>query len=494
MNIFNLKLKNKLKKTTNSQFLVGSSILFYLILLTANPSNKMIILLAGLLFIILFQKIKNIRTTLICCFFIYSVILTGKRYDFIIIPPEIFSIDFYPLGYYVSAIISPSVIISFVMAIIIIREWIKGNLKNTNIIFPDILLIVGTCLRFLSDFFISPMQNIGIILWIFSLPNLIAYFFIRLICRNNNKVHMYCFLILSSLILIESLLAISQFIHRSPLGLSIEIQKNIESFGEAADEYAFRFRPVGTFDHANMLGAYMAIYIPVLIYLLTLRISIIKQTILFFGLITLGLTLSRSAWIGICAGFLWQISSLLKIIKNSMNKLHTISVVLVCLLLCAFFVGIIFPRISSSFFSLSDTGGMFVRTIQTSIAWRLIVRSPLLGTGTAMSVPMGLSIDESGLLKYFPSPVHNQYVLLAAENGIFALLFYVLFLISSVVVLYRITKRKSIQKKGLWFIYAGSVTAIILIGFFQPYDLEMNAAFLFALIYNYVTKNKKNIT
>lgn len=466
-------------------FLVSSSISFYVLLIILNPSNKITAAFVTGFTLLIFFKLKNIRTTLICSNLISSIILTGKRYDLVIIPPGLFSVDFYPLGYFVSLIISASSIVSFFIGVILFRDWITGKFKGVSLIFPDYMIIIGMFLKLFSNFYVSPMPNIGMLLWLFSLPSVIAYFSIRLYNKTEKTLIPYCLTIFGTLVFIESALGILHFLHGSSFGTSLEIQTDIEQFGTVADEYNYRYRPTGTFEHANMLGAYLAVYLPVVLFLSYIRRTAYRTIILVSALFALGLTISRSAWLAVIAVSIISRGTIRAISASLIQKVHALTLTALCLAVLIFSYFIVIPRLYSSLFSATDDGGLSLRYAQSVIALRLIGQSPFFGTGTAMSVPSGLQYDQSRIIENFPSPVHNYYILLATENGIPSLIVFLLFMYSTSYILYKKRKRTPEVHQHIWYTYISAVSAVIVISFFQPYNFQMHLGFLFALLYAY---------
>jgi len=160
-------------------------------------------------------------------------------------------------------------------------------------------------------------------------------------------------------------------------------------------------RAYGTFPHPNVLGGFLAILLPLLIFNQTKKFSIIKPLIIILGIIALFLTFSRSAWIAALIGVglmnyeLW---------KKSKLFMPTILVSMIIILFIASSVG------------LRDES-VIVRTQLNNSAIKMFLESPVLGKGLGnFLVTLPDTIPSRQI--YFLQPVHNIYLLVLSETGV----------------------------------------------------------------------------
>lgn len=163
-----------------------------------------------------------------------------------------------------------------------------------------------------------------------------------------------------------------------------------------------RIPAYGLFSHPNVFGGFLAI---VLLWVL-MRVPESKFATLSFlmGLIALFFTLSFSAWMVLLLGLLF---------------LYLPRKASLFLTLALLFVLFFLPLFRTQSVSIERRASLL------SGGYSLVSKSPLFGVGLGMSP--SLSPDPR-----FLQPIHNVFVLIFAESGVFALLFFVAFLIFSI--------------------------------------------------------------
>ena len=371
---------------------------------------------------------RNLRLGLLLGYIASLLVATGKTYELQLIPPGFypFSTEWWPNGYVEKLIITPGHVIAGLLILTMLRDLFSHERKlfRKQLSIEITVLITYIFWTFLSSIFGSSIPEYSLSAFTLGLPIFIAIIYIYLY-KYSDFIKQVMPLFLFSFVAFESLISLQQFVMRSPVGKTIESQLTIEDFGQAVDEYGLGFRPVGTFSHANFLGGFLVISLPILIAHAVSKPSKVKLGIISIALIVLTLTLSRSAWLALffeLTLFAWYArKQLLRKLSRFSVKPLTVIFPVSFLLLILF----VFPRIEKTIYSFSDIGGGgYVRLLQIIDSLNLIALHPLFGVGFLMSVPETLSLNPSGVFSTFPSVVHNVYLLKASETGIPSLLLF----------------------------------------------------------------------
>lgn len=197
-------------------------------------------------------------------------------------------------------------------------------------------------------------------------------------------------------------------------------------------------RPYGTFPHPNVLAAFLLLCIFSLYYLFfnfgvqaKKYISAAGLLVYFFLVYVLFLTFSRLAVSAFIAGSLFFFGFVFWERKRAGKDLKS-----VIPLFCAFLAAV-------SFFSFVFSGELSARSVSFSeqsvslrleyakAAWQMIKENPFLGVGAGnfvRTLPDYLPAELSANGSWVFQPVHNIYLLILAETGLFGLLVFVFFL------------------------------------------------------------------
>ena len=147
---------------------------------------------------------------------------------------------------------------------------------------------------------------------------------------------------------------------------------------------------------------------------------------LLFAVLT---SFSRSAWLGLIGGLLVLLVILIK--KKQFLKIKKITAlvvpgVILVMIIAVLYNSLIFTRLSSS--NRLEIKSNTERVDLTKQAWGLIRENYLFGVGVGNYIPALVLLDE-GNEQFKPAweyqPVHNVFLLVWAEIGIFGLLFFV---------------------------------------------------------------------
>jgi O-antigen ligase len=175
-------------------------------------------------------------------------------------------------------------------------------------------------------------------------------------------------------------------------------------------------RPYATFPHPNVLGGFLAVTLPLIIFNFQFEIinqkkkfSILKLAPIILGIIALLLTFSRSAWMVGALG-------LLLLGRYSLRSRKVFSFVL-----GAIAIGLLLFAARSVYTSLPvESESIAVRQQLNAAALAIWQQSPIFGVGLGnflVELPRVLVSREV----YFLQPAHNIYLLILAEMGLVGL-------------------------------------------------------------------------
>lgn len=449
------------------------TILFYAGIWFLNPSNKAILVMFAFFIGTLFAILRHVRLSLLFGYITSCVILTGKTYEIQLIPEGIFPLDWWPNGYLVKFIITPAHVIGALMILWMFFVFVrKKGYQRVSVSVIDILVFGYFFWVLISSLFGSGQPEISLIGVLLFLNNLVAYTFIRIEKLTQSAVASIVTIIMA-IVLFESLIAGLQLVNHSPIGKTVESQLLLEDFGEAVDEISFRFRPVGTYPHANELGLALVFFMSILAAWFYVTKSKLPYIAYGAGLFTVIATLSRSSWLAL-------FFSTILIVANFRNQLpralfsyiYRYRYLLLLLGIISVVVFIV-PRVERSLYSFMETGGGgYIRKLQFENALTLIGLHPLFGVGAGMNVPEGLALDRFGILASFPASVHNLYLLIAVENGIPGLLIFLLIVVMFFLRNRIVYKSNPSYNKSLTIGSNAAITAILVVGIFQPFMLD----------------------
>lgn len=477
------KVTGFIRRINKNSYFFTLTASFYFLLWFINPSNKLIALAFLGLIPLYYYRLRDFRLSVLLTYLTSLIIFTGKKYEIQLIPSGLYPKVWYPQGYLLSFVVTPALILASVMGIILFRDFVTGNLRVPKFKLYDLALLVYFLWLVISDIFGSGRPEISVLFSVAYLSFFIFFIYLRSYARIKIGFITILVSIFSALIFFESIVSVQQFIESSPLYKNLESQVSIEEFGTAPDEPQFRFRPVGTFEHANTLGMWMSFWLSVIFVYFYKKGTRSLVLILSLGFVSLVLTLSRSAWLGVMVSFLFSCYVLEKAKKikppQVINK-YLLRFILGFVVLTVFFI---FPRAEKSF-NTSNEGGGYFRYLQIRETLPIIFKNPLFGVGTGRSVLEGLNFNPQGLYSWAPLAIHNWYLLLLAEHGIPGLLFFIVFLLLALREnLDLIWKEKMItdmQVIRLGFV-AGTLSLII-VGLFQPFLGEYLLFLAFAIL------------
>ncbi len=284
----------------------------------------------------------------------------------------------------------------------------------------------------------------------------------------------------------ESIIAIFQYINQSSAGgllyLLGERNFNAQTPGIANTRIngELILRPYGTLPHPNVLAAYFLISLTLIFnfqFSIFNKISIFNLKKFFFittviiGSVGLFLTMSRVAI------FLWFLILgyyFVFYLKKTFNNKNAIG------LLGVLFIGSIgiyfLSPLSSRFFDLNLTDESFVQRKELVQASFLMIKAnPFFGVGLNNFLPNLSDFYDFHASSFFTylQPVHNIYLLIAAQTGIIGFSFFVWFLWKTILGI----KNKELGIRGNFAIIHNSkfliLVTVLVLGLFDHYFLTL---------------------
>jgi O-antigen ligase len=307
----------------------------------------------------------------------------------------------------------------WMVEILLEKDSIKLPIRRPNLYLSLYLAI--TCISlFVADLQLLASFKIFLLLQIFLL-----YFYVINNIRDRDALLFIVAILLVGL-LVESLIIIIMQV--SGQGFSFAgVIGNIYAKATAPGDVS---RIGGTLVSANSAGSYISLLlVPAFSLTMTSAKNSYKLLALMTfvaGIIALLLTGSRGAWLGA------SISFLIFGFGSFRSRWLSTKIIMVGIVL-AIVIGLLFyAPVYERIFGY-DSGAAASRSSQNKIAFQIIRDHPILGVG-ANNYPViqriYLSRDPNNSV--FKWAVHNKYLLEWAESGIFGLLFFILFLLSTI--------------------------------------------------------------
>ncbi|MFH1611790.1 MAG: O-antigen ligase family protein [bacterium] len=243
--------------------------------------------------------------------------------------------------------------------------------------------------------------------------------------------------------LVQACIAILQYAKQHSLGLKYlaESPLNTEIGGVAKIVVGGvkMLRVYGVFPHPNILAAFLLVNILFLYYIWTTKKHTFTKNCLlmiayFVFLFSLLLTFSRTIIaITLIVSIIYFIFSFVKAKKNKDISLmkRTIFILFVLIILCSVFVNLAKPEIFSRFKISSTEESITLRNFYNETALINIADYPFIGLGLGNFV-WNMRSFLSLLADWTHQPVHNIYLLIASEVGLFGLSVFLFFIFSLV--------------------------------------------------------------
>lgn len=315
--------------------------------------------------------------------------------------------------------------------IALVLFWILGFLLRRERITWRIPTLDLRFWLFVGISSLSLITSIAISLSLLEIARMLKMYILILLLRHYVRGRRELLNVLLFLLLglgIQSCLGLAQDILKRTFGLGFLGERELLWLVEVGEQTLSRAG--GTLGHANVMASYLELLLP-----LTLALSLLRMrtryrvaliTLLGLGTAAMIRTLSRSGWVGLALGSLltlWLIARRkgfrLRRLRRALMPLGMTMVLITILFWHPITVRLFAPMPYSVSFRLKLAQG----------ALEMIKAQPLIGVGLNTFREVMTDFPSLYLFAARPAPVHNIYLLVAAETGILGLLFFLWLLI-----------------------------------------------------------------
>lgn len=294
-------------------------------------------------------------------------------------------------------------------------------------------------------------------------------FFVSFLFANSFEIRNKILFILSFSGFLQSLLAFYQFLFGRSFGLYFLGENHLSKEVLGLPYFSFFghsfLRAFGTLPHPNILGGFLLLTMAATLFLIKSEknkkqgLEKIFKIILFFQVFGMILTFSRGAILGFFV-FSWLFRKTIREILdfNQKNK-KIFFLFLIGLLLLSFFR----DSVQKTIFLRSESSQLRVEYLVTNLK-RFSV-SPILGRGLATG-PIELpAFSDFPFYVWENQPVHNIFVLILSDLGIFGFGFFLLFILE----IFKKIKKEN-ERESIWF---WLFLIYLFIGLFDHYFLTL---------------------
>ena len=290
-------------------------------------------------------------------------------------------------------------------------------------------------IAFISISLLSLLQANQIDLGLFQILMLIKKLMLVIYIANHVKDERTLKWILLALLLgclLESGIGLAQYIKGGKIGLYLlgERPDDVDLLSTGAFENIARV--TGTFWHSNGFAFYLQMIIPLGIGVILLgstgKHRIIISILIIFAFVVLILTLSRGAWVSFLVSIIFVSWHYMKRIRSKISSLfpRLMIAMIVLVFLATLFGGTIYNR-----FVIDDYGSAESRIPMIKTALNIMSHNPFIGIGINNYAETMIHYDVTGDSFSLYRPVHNLFLLIAAECGVFGLICFVWGLIAA---------------------------------------------------------------
>lgn len=263
--------------------------------------------------------------------------------------------------------------------------------------------------------------------WINHLLDIFILFYFLIKVRQPKQLEIMVSALMLGMIL-SSLVGIAQHLAGENLGL--RFLGEAESFftENLADSGTVVQRISGLLGHANMLGMYLALLIPVALAVSLADTKIWLKTIMFVSTGMAGSAIALTYSRGGLLGLVIALTVFVVLDRGRMWRATNRTLIVGYLVMGLLAVITFGPRLIQRFTEVTSRN-VSVRYSLNEAALNMINQHPFFGVGLNNFSARLSDFDTYGLVYMAPYPVHNVYLLLAAEGGIPLLIIFLLFLI-----------------------------------------------------------------
>lgn len=360
--------------------------------------------------------------------------------------------------------LSPTLYLTDILVILLLVSWFiekKNTIFSFKKIYVPVVKIIFVIGFIIANIYFAANRMVALFAWI-KMLELVA---LGVYIVKTKPAFQHVIFFLSIGILYSSLIAIIQFLLQHSIG-GIFWFLGERTFSAATPGIAqisvcfpnrlncpLMLRAYATFPHPNVLGGFLAITLPLVVTQLKDKKKIFYITTVVLGLIALGVTFSRSAWV------VAAVSSMYLVFRK---KKRMVFPILVSAIIFLFFIG--------KTFGFQDES-IIVREQLNAAAIAMFRASPVSGTGLGNFL-VRLPDHLVSRAIYFLQPAHNIYLLLLSETGIigFAIFLWVIW-----------KAEKNIFRK--FSLYHLSLFTVLVLGFVDHYFLTLQQGQLLSTIF-----------
>jgi putative inorganic carbon (hco3(-)) transporter len=274
---------------------------------------------------------------------------------------------------------------------------------------------------------------------------LVVFLYLANTIKEPKKVYIIVCVLLAT-ILLQAGIGFLQKLMSGHLGLSL-FGESTKSFSEMRAGNDLISRVGGTVGSPNKLAIYLGMMLPLALSLLFSKIGIhirifLIVPLLFIGIILDLFTFSRGGWVSLSVAFVlcfyWSLTHVTGRKFLSMLLVAALTTTAVAFLIAG--SNSVRKRIFEN-----DYGTAQTRIPMATVAINAIAANPFLGVGLGNYVPAAPQYDmtREAISYTFPWPVHNEFLLIAAELGLPALGAFLYILIVLSWRLYKTGQRKA---------------------------------------------------
>ena len=399
------------------------------------------------------------------------------------------------------------VLIGSLFGIWLIKQMLNGQMVKLfkKTMQPYNYIAIAALMFVVVNFYLTGevLKTLYFALKIFEI-SFVAYYTAKFMSRK--KVFENSVFVFAGGIFFQSFLAIAQFVNQKSIGGVLyyfgerTFNGSTAGIANASLNGELVLRPYATFPHPNVLAGYLVVVMTIMLFSLSFRNSnqeargkkhevrvmnwlspalilnslfLVRISALILGTIALFLSMSR---IGI---LLWVFILGYFFIKKINIRTFIIGVFLSILFLMLSPLGARFTQVA-----LTDDA-IAQRLSLINASFQMIASSPLFGVGLFNFIPTLLLIQQPLTIGTYLQPVHNIFLLVAAETGLIGLGFFGWFLWKT---LQRIRNQESGIREILYILF----TVILITGMFDHYWITLQQGqLLFAFVIGLCWANYK---
>jgi O-antigen ligase len=274
---------------------------------------------------------------------------------------------------------------------------------------------------------LSTLRSQDMVLSLIMLLLIVKAYLIFLYFANNIKTETEIYLIVGVLaltIFMQSFIGILQYVTGGTLGLGVIFGETEHTFKTFTAGFSQLSRVGGTIGSANSLAMYLNFTLPLLLCFLftsassTSRIFVGLSFVL--GCLTELLTLSRGGWVALTFAVMVVFYGVFK--ERLKSRLKSLVVMAIGISFVVVVTIGLFTSVRTRLFE-DDYGAAYSRIPMMQVAFNIIKDNPFLGVGLNNYTTVMNRYDRTreNISYTFPFPVHNAFLIIAAESGILAL-------------------------------------------------------------------------